>query len=294
MLPLSIAAVLVLGACGADPSPAVDPEVDSGGGKVLLAAGDITDCGYETDEATAQLVDEQPGTVLTLGDNAYEYGTAEQFAECYDPTWGRFKDRTRPSLGNHEYAEPGAEGHFDYFGSAAGDPGEGWYSFDQAGWHIVALNSNCDDVGCGAESPQGRWLESDLEANESACTLAYFHHPRFSSGEYGGNPEVGFFWRTLHRHGADVVLNGHEHDYERFAPLTPQGRVDRSGGIREFVVGTGGTDLREFGSTEPGSEVRDASTHGVLKLELGADDYQWEFLPIAGQTFTDAGTGDCH
>jgi hypothetical protein len=261
---------------------------------VLVGAGDITGCGSEKDEETATLLDNIPGTVFTTGDNAYPDGTDENFADCYDPTWGRHKDRTRPSPGNHDYQISNAAGYFNYFGSAAGEIGKGYYSYDVGDWHIIALNSECSDIGgCEISSPQGQWLQADLAANPSTCTLAYWHKPRFSSGNHGGTTSVQPFWELLYDAEADVVLNGHDHTYERFAPQDPTGIADPGRGIREFVVGTGGADLYSFGSPEPNSEVRENSAHGVLKLTLYPTRYQWEFIPIAGQTFTDSGSAAC-
>jgi hypothetical protein len=262
---------------------------------VLIAAGDIASCLSSGDEATAALLDRLPGTVATLGDNAYENGTGADFAECYQPTWGRHKARTRPSAGNHDFHTPGAAGYFDYFGAAAGPRPKGYYSYDIGPWHLVVLNSNCDAVGgCGPGSLQGKWLRADLEAHRVRCTLAYWHHPRFSSGEHGDDTMVQPFWEVLYAHGADVVLSGHDHDYERFAPQTPGGAVDQQRGIREFVVGTGGGSRRVFRTIRRNSEVRDTKTFGVLRLDLRAGEYTWLFVPEAGKTFTDSGTGRCH
>ncbi len=261
---------------------------------VLLAAGDIAGCGSEKDEETAALLDGLPGTVLTLGDNVYPVGTDANFANCYDPTWGRHKDRTRPTLGNHEYLDPGAQGYFNYFGAAAGEMGKGYYSFDVGDWHIIALNSECSAIGgCGIGDPQGQWLQADLAANPSACTLAYWHRPRFSSGKQGNKSTVRPFWDLLYAAGADVVLNGHDHTYERFAPQDPAGNADPGRGIREFVVGTGGKTLYDFRVPKPNSEVRNNLAPGVLKLTLHPTSYEWEFVPIAGQTFTDSGSAEC-
>lgn len=264
-------------------------------GAVLIAAGDIAGCDTDGDEATAQILDrEEFDTVAVLGDNAYEYGTEAQYRMCYGPTWGLYKSRTRPAVGNHEYAQPNAPGYFEYFGRAAGAPGEGWYSYDLAGWHVVVLNSMCEEVGCGPRSAQARWLEEDLRRSSAVCTLAYWHHPRFSSGaKHGDHPEVEHFWRVLQRHGADLILSAHDHLYERFAPLTPSGEPDAATGIAQFVVGTGGKSLRPFGEIKPGSIVRQADTYGVLKLTLAPRGYSWRFLPVQGATFTDAGRAEC-
>lgn len=261
---------------------------------VVLAAGDIAACDSRGDEATATLLDELDGTILALGDLAYEEGTAEQFADCYDPTWGRHRDRTQPVPGNHEYETKGAAPYFDYFGPVAGDPDEGWYALDLGEWHVIGLNSNCDEVGgCGADSAQATWLEGDLAANSAFCTLAFWHHPRWSSGEeHGSDDRTDAFWRLLSDAGADVVLAGHDHQYERFEPMARDGAADPDGMV-EFVVGTGGRSLYEFGAILPTSAVHDGSTYGVLKLTLRPHAYDWEFIPASEGGFTDAGTAAC-
>jgi acid phosphatase type 7 len=243
-------------------------------GKVIVAAGDIADCSSDGDEATARLVIGIEGTVLTLGDNAYEDGTAQDFSECYEPSWGQFKERTRPAPGNHDYETEGASAYFDYFGHAAGQPGKGYYSYDLGQWHIVALNSNCEEVGCGASSPQVRWLEADLAKQARPCTLAYFHYPLYSSGEYRpGIHEVKPLWEALHAADADVVLNGHDHNYQRFAPQDPNGKADPERGLREFVVGTGGRSHYSILGPIANSEVYNDETYGVLKLTLRPENY---------------------
>jgi hypothetical protein len=235
------------------------------------------------------------GTVFTLGDNVYPSGTAQQFERCYDPSWGRHRARTRPSPGNHDYATRGASGYFNYFGAAAGERGKGYYSYDLGAWHIIVLNSNCWGVGgCGRTSPQYKWLVADLQAHPALCTLAYWHHPRFSSGPHGNSTTVRPFWQALYDAGADVVLAGHDHTYERFAPQTPTGRADPERGIRQFIVGTGGYVHYAIRRAAANSEMRNNTMHGVLKLTLHADRYDWEFVPVAGQTFTDEGMGVCH
>ncbi|WBB78948.1 DNRLRE domain-containing protein [Micromonospora sp. WMMD882] len=263
---------------------------------VLLAAGDIAVCGRDQDEQTARILDREPGTVAAVGDTVYETGTAAEYANCYGPTWGRHKSRTRPAVGNHEYLTPNAAGYFGYFGAAAGAPDKGYYSYDLAGgrWHIVVLNSNCSRVGgCHVGSPQERWLRADLAANPARCTLAYWHHPVFSSGERQ-RPEVLPLFQALYDDRAEIVISGHAHQYERFAPQTPTRAADPIRGIRQFVVGTGGRSLQaDFGTVVPNSEVRNGTTHGVLWVNLLADGYQWRFLPIQGQTFSDFGTDTC-
>ena len=270
----------------------------SGTDPVMVGAGDIARCSSLSGaEATAKLLDAIPGTVYTLGDNAYEAGTANEFANCYDPTWGRHKARTRPAPGNHEYYTAGASGYFGYFGSAAGDPQRGYYSYDLGEWHVVVLNSNdrCRYVSCAASSAQAEWLRADLAANPARCTLAYFHHPLFTSGNYSpGFSEVRPLWETLYSGGAEVVLNGHDHLYERFAPQSPSGAPDPARGIREFVVGTGGAERYGIKTVHPNSQVRNTNTFGVLKLTLHASSYDWQFVPEAGKTFTDSGTTSCH
>ena len=263
---------------------------------ILVGAGDIADCkDLSGAEATAKLLDKIPGTVMAVGDLAYPDGSKENFT-CYDKTWGRAKSRTRPAPGNHEFHSSGATPYFDYFGAAAGDPKTGYYSYELGAWHIIVLNSECKDVGgCQAGSPQEKWLRADLAAHPVACTLAYWHKPLFSSGGAHGNDlTVKPLWQALYEANADVVVNGHDHDYERFAPQNSDGATDPARGIREFVVGTGGKNHRPFGSTKPNSEVRDATAFGVLKLTLKPQSYDWEFIPEAGKSFADSGTSNCH
>ena len=276
---------LISVATGPDPGP---------GDVIVVGAGDIAACDSTGDEATATILDGVPGTVVTMGDNVYETGTAAEFANCYAPSWGRHKARTRPSVGNHEYGTPGASGYFDYFGAAAGDPDKGYYSYDLGAWHIVVLNSSCAEAGgCGAGSPQETWLRQDLAANTDACTMAYWHHPRFASA-MGGTTAVAALWQALYDDGAELILNGHAHVYERFAPQTPTGLADPVNGIREFIVGTGGKSLVNFGTVAANSEVRESATFGVLRLDLRATGYAWDFMPVAGKSFSDSGSGFCH
>jgi len=283
----------VIAAC--ENSSRDDNRVPSGDGQVLAGAGDISVCTNTNDEATAKLLDSISGAVFTLGDNVYESGTDAEFRECYDPTWGRHKERTYPSPGDHEYFTPGASGYFDYFGEAAADPDEGYYSYGLGGWHVVVLNSRCGQVGgCGDGSPMLRWLKEDLAANPRTCTAAYWHIPLFSSGYHGNDAEMKPIWDALYAADADVVLNGHDHSYERFAPQDPDGEADPERGIRQFVVGTGGVALRPFEDIQPNSQVRNAETHGILKLTLRSGGYDWEFVPVEGKTFTDSGSGGCH
>jgi len=260
---------------------------------VLVGAGDIAGCRYDHDEATAKLLDSIPGTVFTAGDNVYSSGTPDQFTRCYEPTWGRHKARTRPSPGNHDYQTPLGAGYYAYFGDRAGDPGRGYYSYDLGDWHIIALNSN---ILMARGSPQERWLRADLAAHPTPCTLAYWHHPRFSSSEHGNSRAPEALWQALYDANADVVINGHDHTYERFAPQTPTGQLDTARGIREFVVGTGGASFYDFPTVHANSELRNNTTHGVIKLTLRANGYDWEFVPVAGGggAFRDSGSGTCH
>jgi acid phosphatase type 7 len=264
-------------------------------GAVLLAAGDIAQCGSSNDEATAALLDGLAGTVAVLGDNVYERGSLAEYTTCYAPSWGRHKGRTMPSVGNHEYQTSGAAGYYDYFGAAAGDRTKGYYSYQLGDWHIVVLNSNCTIVSCVAGSAQEQWLRADLAAHPNTCTLAYFHHPRFNSGaSHGNSTAVQPLWQALYDAGAEIVLSGHEHLYERFAPQTPSGAGDPTRGIRQFTVGTGGRGLYSIGTVKANSEVLNNRTFGVLKLTLAATSYAWEFVPVVGSSFRDAGTANCH
>ena len=268
---------------------------------VLVGAGDIASCkNPEGAKATAKLIEQIPGTVFAAGDLAYERGSAEDFKNCYDLTWGRFKDRTKPALGNHEYANRTASGYFQYWGAQAGPAGKGYYSYDLGAWHIVALNTNCDAKslgGCAAGSPEETWLKGDLAKHPKACILAYGHHALFSSGVFKSHavhPELKQLWEDLYAAHADLVLAGHEHSYERFAPQDPEGKADPANGIREIVVGTGGRSHDLLGFSTPNSEAREWETYGVLKLTLSPGKYTWEFIPEEGKTFHDSGSGACH
>jgi acid phosphatase type 7 len=298
----------------------------------LVGAGDIAECSQDNyAEETAALLASIPGTVLALGDNAYPDGTRAQYANCYDNYrlsdgsvfdartfwWGQHKPRTMPVVGNHEYhISKVAQPYFDYFSAQNGfqiggrppapvpnttanpglTPGKGYYSYDRGSWHIVALNSNCNKVGgCERTSTQGKWLQNNLaNTTNKQCTLAYFHHPLYSTGNNVTNPNVKPLWQVLYNNHADVIVNGHAHRYERFAPLTPGGKTDLQHGIRQFVAGTGGAPGGSEVQQAPGEEVVKTGTSGVLKLDLSAASYSWEFVPIAGQTFTDSGNGSCH
>jgi hypothetical protein len=262
---------------------------------VLVAAGDIASCSSSGDEATADLLDTIDGTVAALGDNAYESGSPSEYANCYEPSWGRHKARTKPAPGNHDYLTAGAGGYYGYFGAAAGDPTKGYYSYDLGAWHIIVLNSQCKAVAgdCAPNGEEAQWLRADLAAHSQTCTLAYWHHPRFSSGLNGSDIYVDAFWQALYEYHADVVLNGHDHDYERFALQDPSGNANAQRGIRQFVVGTGGGSHIAFVAPIANSEVRDDQTYGVLKLALHPQGYDWQFIPVAGGTFTDSGSGTC-
>ncbi len=275
---------------------------------VVVAAGDIacdpadasfnggngtaTACRMKATSDLALALD--PDAVLLLGDNQYEDGALAKYQASYDPTWGRLKAVTRPAPGNHDYGTTGAAGYFSYFGAAAGDPAKGYYSFDLGGWHLIALNSNCAPVGgCGPGSPQEQWLAADLAAHPGVCTLAYWHHPRFSSGPHGNDVTFQAFWTDLHAAGADLILNGHDHVYERFAPQDPAGAADPAQGLRQITVGTGGRNHTGFPLIRANSEVRNAAAFGVLKLTLHPSGYTWQFVTEEG-VVADAGAGLCH
>lgn len=254
----------------------------------FTGAGDLDVCRPGA-EATARLLDRIPGSVFSLGDYGYPVSDAQTLATCYEPTWGRHRARTFPAPGNHDWdAQLGAP-YFAYFGPAAGPSGTGYYSVDLGAWHILSLNSN---ASAQPGSPQYEWLRQDLERGTGPCALAYWHHPVFSSGPHGNNPHMGEIWRLLDLAGVDVVLVGHEHSYERFAPQDADGRPDADG-IRQFVVGTGGVSLRPFSAVHPNSEARNSDTFGVLTLALHALTYEWEFVPVDGQSFSDVGFGAC-
>jgi alkaline phosphatase len=261
---------------------------------VLIGAGDIATCSSKADTKTAALVRRSgAGNVFTVGDNAYKKGSSSEFEKCYAPTWGKFRSKTRPAVGDNEYDTSNAKGYWGYFGSKAGAKGKGWYSYDLESWHIVVLNDNCSEVGgCGEGSEQGEWLKADLAATKAKCIAAIWHTPRFSS-VYGNTGKAKDFWQLLYDAGADIVINGHHHAYERFAPQDPSGGLD-SGGIRQFLVGTGGAPLAGgFKNVQPNSEVRNAKTFGVLKLKLHPGSYDFKFIPVEGSTFTDSGRGTC-
>jgi hypothetical protein len=265
--------VLALSTASAGAAPAPMPVT-------LLAVGDVASCRSTGDEATAALVRSRSGTIALLGDIVYERATAEEFARCYTPSWGPFRHRTRPALGNHEYGPASAGPARAYFGL----PPNGWYAYSLGAWRIVVLNSNCGHVGgCGRGSAQWRWLRNELERGAS-CTLAYWHHPRWSSGLHGSDGSMAALWRLLADRRVDVVLAGHDHHYERFAPID---------GIRSFVVGTGGRSHYPVVRRIPGSEVVNWTTFGVLRLTLRPRSYTWRFIAVRGHTFADAGSGRC-
>ncbi len=262
----------------------------------LFNAGKPGDCREKATSDLAMGIAESGklAVVAALGDNAYENGALANFQSSYDPSWGRLKDITRPAVGNHEYLTHAAQGYYDYFGVQAGDPRQGYYSYDVGAWHVVVINSNCSEVGgCAPGSPQETWLRQDLAANAvNKCTLAYWHHPRYSSGEHGDTVSMTTIWQDLYNYGAALVLSGHSHDYERYAPQDANGNADAKG-IREFVVGTGGKNHTALVSREPNSQVFDDKTFGILQLTLHATSYDWRFIPEPGKTFTDSGSGVC-
>jgi hypothetical protein len=267
-----------------------------GSDPILVGAGAIAGCESSNDEATAALVAAVPGTVFTVGDNAFPSGSLQDFEDCYGPSWGAFLDRTRPAVGTHEYQTPGAAGYFDYFGNAAGKPKKGYYAYNLGQWRIYVLNANCSQIGgCSRGSPQERWLRADLKAHPKACIGAYWQLARFSSGRFGDDSRVEAFWKDLYQYGAEFVINGHDHNYQRYAPMDPTGRSDPTGGIREFIVGTGG-----YGHTRvqpgpiPNREVANDQTYGVLRLMLHKDSYEWQFLATGDASFTDSGAEACH
>lgn len=286
------------------------------GDPTIAAAGDIAcdpvDSGYHGGTGTKKachqldtsnlLMSADLSAVLPLGDDQYECGGLSAFQQVYDPTWGRLKSITYPVPGNHEYMTTGgtdcdpsqsAAGYFAYFGQAAGDPAQGYYSYDIGTWHLIALNSNCPDVGgCSVGSQEEKWLKADLAAHSNFCTLAYWHYPRWSSS--GNVKGSAAFWTDLYNANADVVLSAHKHNYERFAPQDPNGNADPARGIVEFVVGTGGKSHQGFRTPAPNSQVRDASTYGILELTLHPTSYDWQFVPAPPGTFVDSGSGSCH
>jgi len=300
--------VLALVACGSpedEVTPEAEAEAEATAAVKVVAIGDIAcqpgiaptpkRCQHA---ATSDLVPAAAKKILLLGDNQYSRGELTSYQGSFDHTWGRHMSRLVPVAGNHEYQTTAAAGYFAYFGERAGDPAKGYYSTNIGSWHVVALNTNdnCKRIACDEGSEQLAWLRADLEKHRSKkCTLALFHHPRWSSGEHGDNPRIDPLWRALAEGGVDLVLAGHDHDYERFAPRNADGARDDQGGMRSFVIGTGGIGFRSFGDAlSAHSELRQNDTFGVLSLSLSASGYAWEFLPIAGSAFEDKGSGRCH
>ena len=275
------------------PTPTPVPSQPAAVEAVLVGAGDIASCASSGDEATAALLGQIGGTVFTTGDNVYESGTATEFSACYAPSWGLQRLRTMPTAGNHDWGTANAQGFRDYF--ALNSPTT-YYSYNLGtSWHVIVLDSDCSQVsGCTSGSPQYSWLQADLAANPRACTIAMWHHPRFSSGEHGNSTSMQAIWQLLIDNNAELVINGHDHDYERFAPQTATGVPDDQRGLRELVVGTGGKSHYTFVNVQPNSQVRNDNTFGVLQLTLRTGAYDWRFIPVAGQSFTDAGSGTCH
>ncbi len=285
----------------ADASPGGDP--------VIAAAGDIA-CD-QTKNAPTPEPDEGPGgcrqgttatllgtrrfaAILTLGDAQYDSGSLPQFMSSYDKTWGKYDSITRPAPGNHEYDTPHAAGYYAYYGARAGDPHQGYYSYDLGKWHLIALNAECSDIGgCQTGSAEERWLKRDLAAHRSNCTLAYWHQPRFSSGHHHSDPTYNAFWQDLYAAHADLVLNGHDHLYERFGPQAPNGRATAAG-ITEIIAGTGGRSHYQFTKIEPNSQVRNNTAFGILEVGLHPHSFDWRFVPVAGMSFTDRGSRACH
>jgi hypothetical protein len=285
---LSAAVLFVAGCGGGENAPTFRPSSQPDTA-VLVGAGDIAECGSRGTEATARLLDNIQGIVFTAGDNAYFQGSAQDYRNCYDPAWGRHKDRTRPVPGNHEYDTPGAVAYYAYYGAAAGPSGVGYYSYRAGPWHVLALNSN---VGMDRNSAQIQWLRGELSMHATRCTAAIFHHPPFSSGPNGDQRVSRELWSELNAGGVDVAIAAHDHLYERFAPQDGDGRLDAARGVRLFLVGTGGATLYPIMRFRANSEVR-LTAFGVLKLTLSPEAYQWEFLPTEGGA-RDVGSGVCH
>lgn len=272
-----------------------DPADAAGPDPIALAVGDAASCDWSGDEDTANLLDGLPGTLFALGDLAYLSGAEAEFRDCFNPTWGRQRSRMRPAPGNHDYGTDLGAPYYRYFGDLAGPPGRGYYSYELGAWHVVVLNSNCDAIGgCGEGSAQHRWLVDDLRASRARCTAAYWHHPRFTSAPRGDNAFMQPLWQALYDGGAEVVFQGHEHHYERFAPMRADGTRDDARGIRSFVVGTGGAPPYGFPTVHAHSERRQDNVFGALRLTLRPTGYDWRFVPIARQSFTDSGRAECH
>jgi calcineurin-like phosphoesterase family protein len=273
-------------------SPSASGSIESS--VTLIAAGDIGRCDSDADDQTAALVETIPGTVLVLGDNAYQDGSQRDFRGCYAPTWGRFLDRTLALPGNHEHVTAGASAYFEYFGSRAGPAGRGWYARPLGAWRLITLDSECDQVGgCEGGSEQFAWLTAETTDQPDGCTVVAFHRPRFSSGYHGDFDAVDPLWRLAVESGADIVLNGHEHSYERLGPMDADGHADEDGAT-VFIVGTGGATLRGFQSPADASAVRIDDRHGVLVLELTEAAFRWTFRSTPDGTVEDEGAGACH
>ena len=307
-----IAATALLPGCGDDASsqaPGAPPPQTAatapGGGPPrhprLVAAGDIAcppgqrpspvSCRHAQTAALVRTLN--PDAVAVLGDLQYPSGSLSQFRGSFARSWGRLGARLRPVPGNHEYGTRGAAGYFAYFGRTARPRGRSWFSYDLGAWHVVALDSQCPAGSCRPGGAQERFLRSDLARTSKRCVLAYWHHPRFSSGIHGDDRAVAPLFQALYRARAEIVLSGHDHDYERLAPLDPAGRVDRQRGVRQFVVGTGGVDLRPILRRRPGSERRHSRSFGVLELTLRPGGYDWRFRAEPGAAFSDSGSGRC-
>jgi chitodextrinase len=319
---LASAVILSLGFAAASPAvlprPLALPHISAAGDPVIAAAGDIacdpTSTSFNAGNGSSSscrmrytsdlIVNGGYAAVVALGDNQYYCGGYSAYQQAYDLSWGRVKSITHPAVGNHEYltsggtgcdsSNTGAAGYFRYFGAAAGDPTKGYYSLDIGTWHVVALNSNCSSAGgCGTGSPQYNWLQSDLQAHPNACTLAYWHIPLYSSGGRASS-NMRILWQVLYDNNADLVLEGHDHTYERFAPQDAAAGLDNARGLRSFIVGTGGANHTSFTTVAANSEVRDSSTYGILAVTLHPTSYDWQFIPEAGKTFTDSGSTACH
>jgi hypothetical protein len=301
---LLVAAAVVVVAVGAGVATGLvlevgdDEQAASTDAEVLLAAGDIAECDHEGDEATARILAQYPAaTIAPLGDLAYDEGSDADFENCYDPSWGEFRERTRPATGNHDHSTTNAQGYWNYFGEKGGPYDRYYYSYDLGAWHVIVLNSDCWRIdGCALDDPQIQWLREDLDQSSSLCTLAYWHRPPFSSGRYGDPKDtarVQPLWQAAYEGGVDLVLTAHEHSYERFAAMDAAGRRDE-GGLPLIVVGTGGGNLRRFANEPlPTTESRYDEAWGVLRLTLRPTAYDWEFLPVEGASFSDSGASSC-
>ncbi len=285
--------------------PPMPAQTAAPGAVTFIGAGDISDCGHKDTQITADILSRFPDAAIFIaGDASNDQGTLRQFQKCFDPYWGHFKPGIRPAIGNHDYGPEGPMGYFSYFGAAAGEPGKGYYSYDlglpskNGAWHIIVLNSECPEAGgCTEGSPQEAWLKADLAAHPARCSIAIWHEPRFTSGIHGNYPIYTDFWKDLYAAGVEIILNGHDHNYERFAPQDPIGNADPQNGIREFVVGTGGAQLsplRYLILRTANSQKAITGVYGLLKLDLSPDHYDWEFIAGSGNAATDSGSEACH